>query len=117
MFLLKLFCDTQYINKIVIKESYNDYINFKCKFKNKYLNFEGYYHNNYKNLNDEIKYELNNDIIEIKEMEKIVINNILNYSKNYPNDKISKHRFINEYNDFPYRLEKNIEVVLLDLDL
>ena len=96
MFFIKLFCDTQEINKLLIRESYDDYIKYYNKNKENDKKLGIYYEN-------------------LENYKKIVIFNLVNYCKNYPFEKISKHRFINEYREFPYRLEQNIYEVLLDL--
>lgn len=115
-FILNLFCDTQQINKILIEESYDDYINeIKC-FSNRYPHLkESNYINNYQKLNEEDKIIFDNYFNKVKKLKQIVVNNLVIYSKNYPNEKISKNRFIKEYIEYPYRLEQNIDNVILEL--
>ena len=47
---------------------------------------------------------------------KILINNILCFCKNYPDEPVNKSRWIKEYKEFPYRLEQNLKSVMLDIN-
>ena len=48
-------------------------------------------------------------------MIKILFQNLLTYSRNYPEEKISQHEFIKAYKEAPWRLEQNVEWVLREL--
>jgi hypothetical protein len=116
MFFFKLFCDTKEMHKLLIRESYDDYKIAKKKWKDKYPNLTGLVNINlYNNLNNTCKNEWIEYQAYIYSLKEILINNIISYCINYPDDKISKHRFINEYKEHPYKLEQNIGQVLLDL--
>lgn len=116
MFFINLFYNTEEIHKLLIKKSYNDLTSEINIFNNKYPNLTGYITiDEYDNLHEETKKNVDKFKEKIKKLEKIVINNLLNYCKNYQNNKISKNRFINEYNQYPYRLEQNIDDVILEL--
>ena len=116
MFFIKSFCNTQEINKLLIQESYDDYKTIVFNFNIKHPNFQGYIvGENYDNLTEETKQEWQEYRIKRGNLLKIIINNLLNYCKNYPDDKISKNRFVNEYKEYPHRLEQNIGKVLLEL--
>lgn len=108
MFFIKLFCDTQSINKVLVKEAYDDYINYVSQFNIKYPVCTD-------SINEITKQELLRDRSQLDKYKEICIYNLLGYCKNYPNEKISKNRFIHEYREFPYRLEQNIDNILLDL--
>jgi hypothetical protein len=97
MSFINIFYNTKEIHKLLIRQSYNDIKDETDNFKN-----------------DDTQTELQHRE-KIRKLIKIFINNLLNYCKNYPHDKISKNRFINEYNEYPYRLEQNISEVILDL--
>jgi hypothetical protein len=117
MFLIYFFYNTKEINKLLIKQSYNDVEKEFNIFNNKYPNFTGnIIGDEYNNLDEETKKYWNEYREKIYKLKKIVINNLLNYCKNYPDDKISKNRFINEYKEYPYRLEQNIHNVILELE-
>ena len=58
MFFLKLFCDTQEMHKLLIRESFDDYKYFKKNWKEKYPTLTGLMIlNDYNNLNEETKEE------------------------------------------------------------
>jgi hypothetical protein len=116
MFLTKLFCDTQEINKLLIKESYTDYKSLISNFAKRNPNYQGSVTcHDYNNFDEEIRNEYIQYQIQVENLKQIIINNLLNYCKNYPSEKISKNRFIHEYKEYPRRLEQNITEVLLDL--
>jgi hypothetical protein len=116
MFLINLFYSTQEIHKLLIQRSYGDIKVEMDIYKKKYPNsIEYLLGDEYNNLSKESKEEWDNYIKKIKNLEKILINNLLNYCKNYPQTKISKNRFINEYKEYPYRLEQNIYEVISEL--
>ena len=112
--LINLFYNTKELNKLLIIKSYNDLKNEIINFNKQYPNFNGNIigekFNNEKEENEWYIYKKN-----FNKLEKIVINNLLNYSINYPNEKISKNRFISEYYEFPYRLEQSLEDVIKEL--
>ena len=114
--IINLFYTTQDIHKILIQSSYNDYKTEKINFKNNHSYYQGTITiNDYNNLDEQNKKEWDNYVIKVSTLQKIAINNLLQYTKIYPNEKISNNRFINEYIEFPYRLEQNLTEVLLDL--
>ena len=116
MFFINIFYNTKEIHKLLIQKSYNDVKLEFNKFNNKYPNFKGYIvGDEYNNLNETTKKEWNEYKEKTENLKKILINNLLYYCKNYPDDKICKNRFINEYEEYPYRLEQNISEVILDL--
>ena len=53
--------------------------------------------------------------LKIKELEKTLINDILAYCKNYPLEKICKHKYIIEYKENPWRLHDNVDSILAEL--
>ena len=115
-FFSKLFCNTQEINKFLIKESYSDYISEVNSFNNKYPELKGLITvNDHEKLSSDTKLILNNHRNKIRKLKQLVINNIIIYSKNYPDEKISKNRFIVEYREYPHRLEQNIDEIILIL--
>ena len=118
MFCFKLFCDTdiQEMHKLLIRESFDDYKYLKRKWNTKYSHLIGVINiEQYNELDEQTK----NDLIEyqskLNSLKKITTNNLLSYCTNYPKEKISKHRFVLEYEEHPYHLEQNIDLVLLDL--
>jgi hypothetical protein len=116
MSLITIFYNTKEIHKILIQKSYNDIKLEINNFNNKFPNINEYIiGNEYNNLNEATKKEWHEYREKIQKLKKILINNLLYYCKNYPDDKVSKNRFINEYNDYPYRLEQNIYEVILEL--
>ena len=116
MFFINLFYTTQDIHKILIQKSYDDIVLVRNTFNNKYPNFKGYLiGEEHDKLNEETKKDWNEYIKKIEILKLIVINNILNYCKNYHNSKISGNRFVHEYEEFPYRLEQCLGEVMLDL--
>jgi hypothetical protein len=116
MFFINLFYNTQDIHKILIQKSYDDIVLERNTFNNKYPNFKGYLIGEEQNkLNEETKKDWKQYVKKIEILKQILINNILNYCKNYPNSCISKNRFINEYEEYPYRLEQCLGEVILEL--
>lgn len=116
MFFINIFYTTQEMNKILIKSSYNDVKSIMNNFKNKYPNFKGYIiGDEYNNLNETTKTDWNEYKEKIKESRQILINNLLNYSENYPNEKISKNQFIIDYKEYPYRLNQYVSHVISEL--
>jgi hypothetical protein len=116
MFLFRLFCDTQEMHKALIRESFEDYKNLKKNWNKKYPNLIGFVNIDvYNKLNEYHKEAWQEHNIKLITLKKNVINNILSYSANYPDEKFSKHIFIREYTKSPYSLEQNISQVLLDL--
>ena len=116
MFLLRLFCDTQEMHKVLIRESFDDYKSEIIKFKKIYPTLMGVVNiDDYYKMDQQTKNEWQEHHVKLDKLKKIVINNLINYCENYPNEKITKNRVINEYDEYPYRLELNISEVLLDL--
>lgn len=116
MFFINLFYNTQEIHKLLIHKSYNDITVEINIFNNKYPDFKGYIMNDdYNNQNIEIKKEWDEYIERVDKLKQIIINNLLTYCKNYPDSKISKNRFILEYKEYTYRLEQNLDEVILEL--
>ena len=114
MSFINLLYSTQGIHKLLIQQSFNDYKLEISVFNKKYPNIN-FLSSEYCNLNKNSKNEWNNYINKINNLEKILINNLINYCKNYPECKVSKNRFIHEYKEFPYRLEQNISEVISEL--
>jgi len=114
---INLFYNTKEIHKLLVKSSYNDFDTEINNFNNKYPNFKGYIIGGEEsnNLDEETKKDWNMYKEKMNKLERIFINNLFNYCKNYPDEKISKNRFINEYAEYPYRLNQNISGVMLDL--
>jgi len=112
---INLFYNTKEIHKLVIQSSYNDFNAERNKFNNKYPNFKGYIIGEESNMNEETKKDWNEYKEKMNKLETILFNNLFNYCKNYPYEKISKNRFITEYKEYPYRLQQNISDVMLDL--
>jgi len=116
MFFIKLFYNTKDIHKLLIQHSYNDFNSEIKIFNTKYPNFKGYViGDEHDKLTEETKKDWNEYREKVNKLQTILINNLLYYCKNYPMEKISKNRFINEYEEYPYRLEQNIDYVLSDL--
>lgn len=116
MFLFRLFCDTQEMHKVLIRESFEDYKNLKKNWNKKYPHLIGFLNIDvYNKLNEYHKEVWQEHHIRLITFKKNVINNILSYSANYPDEKFSKHIFIREHKKSPYILEQNIAEVLLDL--
>jgi len=82
MFWLKIFCDTQNINKALVKESYNDSIDSNLKFIIKYPNFNGCFDDYYKNLDDKIKNDILICLHSITRMKKLAHIDLLMNIKN-----------------------------------
>lgn len=104
------------MHKLLIRESFDDYKYLKRKWDSKYNNLKGLVSiEQYNELDEQTK----NDLIEyqskLNSLKKIITNNLLSYCTNYPKEKISKNRFVLEYQEKPYDLEQNICEVLLDL--
>lgn len=119
MFFIKLFCkynNTQEINKLLVQSAYNDYHKVIHNYTDKYPNFKGSYTiMEYSNLDKTKKAEWNEYVEKMRNSKQILIYNLLNYCKNYPNEKISKNKFIDEYTEYSYRLEQNIDEVIIEL--
>lgn len=117
--LLNLFYNTKEMHKLLIQSSYNDFDKEIDKFNNKYPNFKGYIiggdDDECNNLDEKTKKDWNEYKEKMNELEIILFNNLFTYCKNYPHEKISNNRFINEYKEYPYRLQQNISRVMLDL--
>ena len=108
--------NTQEINKLLVQSAYNDYNKVIQNYTNKYPNFKGSYTIiEYSNLDKKTKVEWNEYIEKMSNSKQILIYNLLNYCKNYPNEKISKNKFIDEYTEYSYRLEQNIDEIILEL--
>lgn len=120
MFLINLFYTTQQIHKNLVRQSYNDYMielnnNYNFK-KNININKECISDIEYYDLNNKDQEEWIDRAIREHKLKKILVNNLLLYCKNYPNEKINKNQFISDYNvEHSYRLEQNIEEILLEL--
>ena len=108
--LISLFYNTQETHKLLIHQSYND-------LKTEIIRFNKIYPGGYnpREENETTKKDWEEYFEKTKKLKNILINNLLYYCKNYPDDKISKHRFINEHEEYPYRLEQNFSEVILDL--
>jgi len=105
-----IFYTTQEIHKSLIQKSFNDYNKEIYNFNSKYPNYKEFCVDNFAHKKELVDFQ-----IKIKQLEQIIINNLISYSKNYPCAKVSNHRFIKEYEEFPHRLEQNFDEVLLDL--
>lgn len=99
MFFISWFCTTQKIHKLLIREAYEEYIYFVKKG----IPLD---------TTEEMKQEWW-DTLKIKE--KTVICDLLAYCVNYPYEKISENRYVTEYDEYPQRLEENLEWVLQEL--
>ena len=108
--LINLFYNTQETHKLLIQQSYNDLKNEIKRFHNVYP--VGY---NMNEENETTKKDWEEYFEKTGKLRNIIANNLLYYCKNYPDEKISKHRFINEYEEYPYRLEQNFSEVILEL--
>jgi hypothetical protein len=116
MFFINLFYTTEETYKLLIKKLHNDIKLEINNFNKKYPIFSDYIiGDDYDNLDEKVKEEWNNYKETINKLEKNLINDLLNYCNSYPNNKISKNNFINEYKKYPYRLEQNLDKVLLEL--
>lgn len=94
-----MFYNTQTIHKQLIQQSYDDCIRIADK-KSK-LNKES---KKYVELTE-----------ELEKCKNILIQNLLSYSKNYPNEVISQNKFIKEYNQYGWVLENNLSYVVGEL--
>lgn len=122
MFLINLFYTSQEINKILIRKSYNEYrrgineFNIYFHTKNNQCRFGEITIEEYNNFTDKDLKKWMEYQDKINKLKNICINNLLTYCKNYHDEKISKNQFICDYNvDHSYRLEQNIDEVILDL--
>lgn len=116
MFFLKLFCDTQEMHKLLIRESYMDCKYLINKYQREHPNFLApIVLDDFNVLSKEERKELIEYKIKLENVRNVLINNLLCYCVSYPNEKISKNRFIKEYKEYPYHLEQNIDEVLLEL--
>ena len=122
MFLIDLFYTSQEINKILVRQSYYEYTKEINKFNKYFHNKVNPYryiditNKEYNNLKEEDQKKWMEYQDKINKLKKICINNLLTYCKNYHDEKISKNQFICDYNvDHSYRLEQNIDEVILDL--
>ena len=116
MFFLKLFCDTQEMHKLLIRESYIDCKYLISKYKRDHPSFTvPIYVHDFNGLSKEEREELIEYKIKLENLRNVLINNLLCYCVSYPNEKISQNRFIKEYKEYSYRLEQNIDEVLEDL--
>ena len=116
MFLINLFYNTEEAYKLLVQKLHNDIKLEINNFNKKYPIFNDYIiGDDYDNLDEKIKKDWKEYKERIDKLEKNLINILLDYCNNYPNNKISKNNFINEYKKYPYRLEKNLDKVLLEL--
>ena len=112
----RLFCNTKEIHKLLIKEDLYEYNSLKDSFNNKFPLYIGYYTiKDYEKLDESTKKIWSEFKTKNFELRERLINDLLTYSKNYPNEKISRHRYIIEYKEYPYRLQENLNDVLSEL--
>lgn len=97
---LMMFYSTQSIHKQLIQQSYDDCMRIVYK-KDK--------------LNDKESEEYKDLSTKLGKCKKILFQNLLTYSRNYPEEKISQHEFIKSYKEAPWRLEQHVEHVLREL--
>jgi hypothetical protein len=118
MFLLSLLYTTKDFHKLLVQKSYDEYDFCYNKYAKKYSNEFGvtYTFNEIEKMGNENIIEWRNDHENLEELEKILINNILCFCKNYPDEPVNKSRYIKEYKEFPYRLEQNLKSVMLDIN-
>ena len=115
MFLINLFYTNQEINKILVRQSYYEYKREINKFNNQ-CRYGEITIEKYNSFKEEDLKKWMEDENKINKLKNICINNLLTYCKNYCDEKISKNQFICDYNiDHSYRLEQNIDEVILDL--
>ena len=117
MFLLDLFYTTKDLHKLLLRKSYADYNGIMNKYRRKYP-IEGLYYDSkdIEKMSNERKIEWEEHKINVDNAEYILIQNLLCFCKIYPNELVSKSRWIKEYKDFPYRLEQNLMSVMIDLN-
>ena len=117
MFLVNLFYTTKDLHKSLLRKSYADYNEIMNQYRRKYP-IKGLYYSteDIEKMSNERKIEWEEHKYNVNESEDILIQNLLCFCKNYPDELVSKSRWINEYKEFPYRLEQNIMCVMLDLD-
>ena len=118
MFLFGLFYTTKDFHKLLVQKSYDEYNVCYNKYAKKYSNEFGvtYTFNEIEKFGYENIIEWRKDHENLEELEKILINNILCFCKNYPDEPVNKSRWIKEYKEFPYRLEQNLKSVMLDIN-
>ena len=110
-----MFYNTKDMHKLLVQQSYND-VKLEYEKINKHPVCKGYnISDNYNNLSEPINDEWNDYKTNTEKLKKIFMNNLLCYCHNYPHEKISKNRYIIEYKEYPWRLEQNISIVILDL--
>lgn len=115
-FFFKLFCNTQQIHKLLLREDLDEYNKLNNKFNNENPYYRGYFTvKDYEKLDEENKKMWTHFKIKNIELREKLINDLLAYSKNYPSEKISRNRFIIEYKEYPCRLQDNLLEVLKEL--
>jgi hypothetical protein len=112
---LDYFYNTQKLHKLLIKKSYDDYKYEIKKFNKKHPNFKA----NITGLDEPSKKEFTENLWIVEKKQKILINNLLQYSKNYPNNKnkskICLNQLIMECKEYSYCLEENLDEMIVEL--
>jgi len=110
-----LFYDSKTIYKIFIKSLYNEYIAEYYIFHNKYPN-NMINTIQWDKFDEKIKEAYRNYWIKRDKLMNNICNTLISYSICYPNETISKNRFVKEYEEYPYRLKQCLYEVLLIFD-
>jgi hypothetical protein len=109
MFLFGGFYTAKDIHKLLLRKLYSDYNEIMNKYRKKYP-IKGLYYStdDIEKFSEERKTEWDEHRINVNNAEYILILNLLCFCENYPDELVSKSRWIVEYKDFPYRLEENV---------
>ena len=99
--------DTQQIHRDLIRSAYYDYQQVYVDFKKLHPEYN-YYMKHSDELTDEMKSMLHEVSVNHKHAKQRVIENILTYSKNYPEERISRYPHLKIYHVNPTFLENSV---------
>jgi LPS sulfotransferase NodH len=99
--------DTQQIHRELIQSAYRDYQQVYIDFKKLHPEYF-YYMKHSRELTDEMKSMLHEVSVKHKHAKQRVIENILTYSKNYPEERISRYPHLKIYHVNPTFLENSV---------
>jgi hypothetical protein len=116
VYFLNWFCSTKEIHKLLIRESYEEYNNLVSNFYKENPGYNGSYTLiDYDKMDKSTRKKWSEFKIKNHELIEIVINDLIAYTKNYPDEKISNNALFIENKDYPYRLQQNLKEIISEL--
>ena len=109
------FSNSRKMNVRLLQTEYYEYKNIFYEIQKKYPSWTNHYWTDEIVLTEEAKEDIKKySAIQVKVRDRF-IKNVQMYCKNYPNEEISKNRFLKEYEEYPYRLHQNMNTLIEDL--